>query len=105
MSTELKLFFLFMQTWIDGGCGPNKYGIDTGFGLCRAVLRWGKFNESNPEHRFIIKRELTALFDGESFPFNINMAHFDEESMSGKMYQNQKRLDFVKEHSSEMQIM
>ena len=105
MSTELKLFFLFMQTWIDGGCGSNKYGIDTGFGLCRAVLRWASFNESNPEHRFVIKRELTALFDEQSFPFNEDCGEFEKEEFDKTMYQNPKRLNFVKEHSREMQIM
>ena len=102
MSPELKAFFLFMQAWIDEGCQPNKFGIDIGSGLCRAVLRWASFKDNSPVHRFDVKRELTALFNEHLYPFNEDSADFVQEEFAGTMYKNPRRLAFIKEHSSEV---
>lgn len=101
MPTKLKLFYIAMQAWIDSGFKVNPHGFIHCVGLCTNALRYdiatGDFNH---EAHTDLKNHLASSFDGDAeCPFNGCLENYHREKDYSSMYQNPKRLAWIKEHS------
>lgn len=89
MSKELKQFFIDLQAWVDAGF-PEHSIFETDAGICLNLENYDIY----------LVYDLEEIFDFKDYPFNDNKrVSFDNECDTDTLWQNSKRLAFVKEMS------
>lgn len=113
MTLQLKLFYLNLQAWIDERFPPHSV-FDCNRPLCPALLKWAVYRELdcfassnlNDElfNQFVEAYQLKKV-SGTLFPFNSlrpGLSAMDDyllECDLGRVYDNPKRLAWIKEHA------
>jgi hypothetical protein len=98
MSDELKQFYRDIHAAIDSGCETDWFCLR--HGLCVNVTRWAA---DKPDCHGLIARMLDQFADAglhTVYPFNQG-CRFDhsDEKCAGRIYQNLRRLQWIKDHA------
>ncbi len=104
----LTQFYKEMQAWVDAGFPTGS--LSTSYGLCTnlRVYVWANRRDLTP--REVDDRILQLLGEMQDqfraagldpvYPFNVDFADSDVESISSTKYTNPKRLDWIKRHAT-----
>lgn len=102
----LTNFYRDLQAWIDAGCPePNPHFFRKRRGLCANLDAWcEKQHDLSYEQWRVLDLELTSSFQEAGldicYPFNEgSRMQFREEAYDLAMYENPKRLEWVRNHA------
>lgn len=97
MHPALKKFFVDLQKWIEAGT-PDDRVFSRYAGLCSNCEHYFK-------HRTSYSKELQRMFKRRKrpvIPFNAAMIEYTQEVEHGTVWNNRKRLAFVKRHAEDV---
>lgn len=95
----LKAYLQSVQAWVEQGC-PKSGIYSHGFGLCRNTFRFlpGDW-ESSEKLRIELEEALMADGLDPEYPFNSSGEDYDNECFLLSIWDNPKRLAWVKKHA------
>lgn len=96
MSPELALFYREVQNWISQGF-PEHPIFSPDYAVCLNLSIWSDHSEDLTHE---LKRQFKKEGLNSVYPFNNgNNSEFLEELMAEKLWQNPKRLEWVRNHA------
>lgn len=108
MSPKLKAFYKAMQAWIDDGAPScNKIGFFKEYGLCTNLEIYIDSTNGHDysQCRRVLSGQMILQFE-EAFlnskhPFNESIMDYSDEGNNQTIFQNPKRLAWIKQHSED----
>lgn len=103
--TFLQLFYQAIHEWIVAGLPEdpvrNPYGFVAVSGLCTNMIYFGRSQGYSNTTIGMAQEHMKTLFKSaglsRAFPFG-DLFVYDQEHKSKTIYQNQQRLDWIKDH-------
>lgn len=104
-STFLQLFYQAIHEWIVAGLPDdpvrNPYGFKEDTGLCTNMIHFGRSQGYSNATIGMAQEHMKTLFKRAGlyrvFPFG-GLLIYDQECSTKTIYQNQQRLDWIKDH-------
>lgn len=99
-------FYIQMALYLETGINPHGFSI--GYGLCTNLELYCRSTKSSISDftsellTQFTKNELAEVYPFNSSPYQLTYA---AESYLGKLYENEKRLDWIKKHATPVQTL
>lgn len=102
-SYDLSCFYQSIYQWIEEGC-PQHPAFTTDRAICINLWRWAKICAGLSRDRATtLDEELTRQFKvaglDPTIPFNMHSATYAEERDTRTLYENPRRLKWIKNHA------
>lgn len=99
-------FYIQMLLWLE--TGENPYGFHESFGLCDNLKGYCcalRVDSNKVSYEISMQFAIAGL--DNTYPFNSSLGElsYEEECRAGKLYENESRLNWIKQHAAPVQTL